>query len=149
MGNFAGQQGGVLPSGNPWEYGVYSAGPGNEDWHTGGVSTITPHPHQGSVGARDEDLVTTIRWQSGQVIHDESPEVNGDSIPRPNGATIEDILILTMVRLRGFNAGPARCRENSLAITKIEEALHWLDARTKRRRDDGTEGTYAERAVEP
>ena len=32
------------------------------------------------------------------------------------------------------------CRENSLAITKLEEALHWLDARKKNREQRGVEG---------
>jgi len=32
------------------------------------------------------------------------------------------------------------CRENSLTITKIEEAIHWQDARTKDREKRGVEG---------
>lgn len=32
------------------------------------------------------------------------------------------------------------CRENSLTITKIEEAIHWQDARTKDREGRGVEG---------
>lgn len=32
------------------------------------------------------------------------------------------------------------CRENSLTITKIEEAIHWQDARTKNRIQRGVEG---------
>src|SRR5574343_1102155 len=32
------------------------------------------------------------------------------------------------------------CRENSLTITKIEEAIHWQDARTKDRLNRGVEG---------
>jgi len=32
------------------------------------------------------------------------------------------------------------CRENSLTITKIEEAIHWQDARTKDRQNRGVEG---------
>lgn len=33
------------------------------------------------------------------------------------------------------------CRENSLTITKIEEAIHWQDARTKDRQSRLVEGT--------
>ncbi len=33
------------------------------------------------------------------------------------------------------------CRENSITITKIEEAIHWQDARTKDRETRGVEGT--------
>lgn len=32
------------------------------------------------------------------------------------------------------------CRENSITITKIEEAIHWQDARTKDREARGVEG---------
>ncbi len=32
------------------------------------------------------------------------------------------------------------CRENSLTITKIEEAIHWQDARTKDRQRRSVEG---------
>ena len=77
-----------------------------------------------------------IRWQEGPI---------GSGVAGPNGCTLEDVLGLCLTRLRKFNSTPARCRENSIAITKIEEALHWLDARTKRRQRQGIEGTYAER----
>ena len=33
------------------------------------------------------------------------------------------------------------CRENSLTITKIEEAIHWQDARTKDRQNRSVEGS--------
>jgi len=36
------------------------------------------------------------------------------------------------------------CRENSLTITKIEEAIHWQDARTKDRESRGVEGKNKE-----
>jgi hypothetical protein len=32
------------------------------------------------------------------------------------------------------------CRENALSITKIEEAIHWQDARTKDRQRRQVEG---------
>jgi hypothetical protein len=35
------------------------------------------------------------------------------------------------------------CRENALTITKIEEALHWQEARTKDRLRRSVEGTNA------
>ena len=33
------------------------------------------------------------------------------------------------------------CRENAMAITKLDEALMWLEARTKNRITRGVEGT--------
>ena len=45
-------------------------------------------------------------------------------------------------RLRSFQAGPFSCRENALALTKIEEAMHWLHSRTLARMQRGVEGTH-------
>ena len=45
-------------------------------------------------------------------------------------------------RLRGFQAGPFGCRENALALTKLEEAMHWLHHRTRGRMARGVEGTH-------
>lgn len=46
------------------------------------------------------------------------------------GLTNEALLAVVIDRLRGFQEGPLRCRENAVALTKIEEAMHWLHART-------------------
>lgn len=60
-----------------------------------------------------------------------------------NGLTQEVLLAICADRLRSFQAGPYACRENALALTKIEEAQHWLHHRTKARMDRGVEGTHA------
>ena len=57
-----------------------------------------------------------------------------------NGCQIDDVLVWARDVLVHFNA-KFPCRENSLAITKVEEALHWLQARTEDRTDRGVEGT--------
>ena len=59
-----------------------------------------------------------------------------------NGAHIEDVIDLLVARLREFNEGPTRCRENSLAITHLEEAKNWLVSRTLKRVEQGVEGYY-------
>lgn len=59
-----------------------------------------------------------------------------------NGAFVEDLLMAGRKRLDDYQAGPFRCRENALAITKIEEALHWLDHRTRDRQARGVEGKH-------
>lgn len=56
-----------------------------------------------------------------------------------NGVQNEDVLKILITRLRALNA-KFPCRENSLAITKIEEALMWLERRTKLRQEQGVEG---------
>lgn len=59
-----------------------------------------------------------------------------------NGVHNEDLLAIVVDRLQHFQAGEFRCRENAIALTKIEEALLWLGSRTKRRSDAGVEGTH-------
>lgn len=58
----------------------------------------------------------------------------------PNGIFIEDLLHICRHRLQCFQSGDFACRENALALTKIEEALHWLDHRTLDRQRRGVEG---------
>lgn len=60
-----------------------------------------------------------------------------------NGLTQEVLLAIVADRLRSFQAGKFACRENALALTKIEEAQHWLHARTLARMQRGVEGTHA------
>jgi len=59
-----------------------------------------------------------------------------------NGITQEVLLAIVADRLRSFQAGPYACRENALALTKVEEALHWLHHRTRARLSRGVEGTH-------
>ena len=59
-----------------------------------------------------------------------------------NGITQEVLLEIVADRLRSFQAGPFACRENALALTKIEEAQHWLQQRTLARTRRGVEGTH-------
>jgi len=56
-----------------------------------------------------------------------------------NGIQNEALLKLLILRLKALNAAWP-CRENSNAITKIEEALHWLEHRTALRIAQGVEG---------
>lgn len=58
-----------------------------------------------------------------------------------NGITQEALLAIVIDRLQSFQAGPFACRENALALTKCEEALHWLHHRTRARMARGVEGT--------
>jgi len=59
-----------------------------------------------------------------------------------NGLTHEALIAIVVDRMRSFQAGPYACRENALALTKLEEAQHWLHHRTKARMDRGVEGTH-------
>ena len=59
-----------------------------------------------------------------------------------NGLTHEVLIAMCVDRLRSFQAGPFACRENALALTKLEEAQHWLHHRTRARMARGVEGTH-------
>ena len=73
----------------------------------------------------------SIEWQSGVV---------GSS--GHNGAFLEDVVEAAIQRLRFFQGTKFACRENALAITKLEEANMWLEQRTKNRVEQGVEDTY-------
>jgi hypothetical protein len=60
-----------------------------------------------------------------------------------NGITQEVLLAIVADRLRGFQSGPFKCKENAYALTNIEEAMHWLQQRTIARMRRGVEGTHA------
>jgi len=59
-----------------------------------------------------------------------------------NGVTQEALLAIVIDRLRSFQEGAYACRENEMALTKIEEAMHWLHSRTLARMRRGVEGTH-------
>lgn len=58
-----------------------------------------------------------------------------------NGCHQEDLLAIVIDRLQGFQAGEYACRENAIALTKLEEAMMWLNKRTTDRQNRGVEGT--------
>lgn len=58
-----------------------------------------------------------------------------------NGITQEAMLAIIIDRLRSFQAGQYKCRENAIALTHCEEALMWLQRRTVERIKRGVEGT--------
>lgn len=58
-----------------------------------------------------------------------------------NGCCNEDLIAMILDRLNSFQESPYKCRENALAITKLEEALQWLNWRTRAREKRGVEGT--------
>lgn len=77
-----------------------------------------------------------IRWQNG-------PLGRGTDRSAPNGAFVEDVLNAALRRLEGYQESKFKCRENALAITKVEEALHWLRSRTQNRELRQVEGTHS------
>lgn len=60
-----------------------------------------------------------------------------------NGISNEALLAVVEDRLLGFQSGQYACRENAIALTKIQEAMIWLQKRTRDRMARGVEGTNA------
>ncbi len=58
-----------------------------------------------------------------------------------DGTTLEEMLRVCIERLTDLNS-KFPCRENSLAITKMEEARMWLYKRTEDRINRGVEGKH-------
>ena len=59
-----------------------------------------------------------------------------------NGVCNEDLIGMIICRLEHFQRSEFSCRENALAITKLEESLLWLRKRTMGRENSGIEGTH-------
>lgn len=58
-----------------------------------------------------------------------------------DGTTLEEMLRVSIARLQDLNSRFG-CRENTIAITKMQEALMWLNERTRDRKERGVEGEY-------
>lgn len=58
-----------------------------------------------------------------------------------NGISNEALLAIVEDRLLGFQSGPFACRENAVALTKLQESMMWLQKRTRDRMARGVEGT--------
>lgn len=75
-------------------------------------------------------LYAKIDWQDGTI-----PDVGR------NGCQVEDVLFVCLHRLKYLNSEMS-CRENSIAITKIQEAILWLNERTRDREARKVEGMH-------
>lgn len=90
-------------------------------------------PHRFSVSTVEEpsDILSVVHFQEGPI-----KECG------VNGVCNEDLIAMVICRLEHFQKSEYVCRENSLAITKLEEALLWLRKRTMGRENRGVEGTH-------
>lgn len=88
-----------------------------------------PHDFE-VVNAETEELLAHVHFQQGPI------KENG-----VNGVCNEDLITMVIRRLQSFQDSDYACRENALAITKLEEALLWLRYRTMGREQRNVEGT--------
>jgi len=77
-----------------------------------------------------------------QFIHKE-PVPDNPTVLRTvsDGTTNEEVLRVLIDRCQFLNA-KFPCRENAIAITKLQEALFWLEERTRGRLARGVEGKH-------
>lgn len=80
---------------------------------------------------KSEDIVGEIVFQHG-------PRAEENSV---HGVLDTDLLEIVRDRLKAFNQGEYATRENTLAITHIEEALLWMNKRVEDRAERGVLGT--------
>ena len=59
-----------------------------------------------------------------------------------NGVSNEALLAIVEHRLQGFQAGDFACRENAIALVRLQECMMWLQKRTRDRVARGVEGTH-------
>lgn len=86
-------------------------------------------------GGEAHGVGLTIKWQDG-------PLGRGEDRKEPNGAFVETVIDAAKKRIESYQNSKFKCRENALAIAKLEDALHWLNSRTQRREQEGVEGTH-------
>lgn len=80
-----------------------------------------------------------IDWQDGPLGRDADRTA-------PNGAFVETVIAAAKQRIEYYQTaakGKFMCRENAMAITKLDEALLWLNKRTQDREARAVEGTHA------
>ncbi|AHJ87209.1 putative structural protein [Bacillus phage BCP8-2] len=89
-------------------------------------------PHLFTVtSAEDDKTLAVIHFQEGAL-----------NVAGVNGVMNEDLLVMILTRLQSFQDSEFACKENAMAITKIEEALLWLRKRTMGREKRGVLGTH-------
>lgn len=89
-------------------------------------------PNKGAVRSQVpvEEAHVVIKFQEGPIAE-----------AGVNGVSNESLLAIVEDRLLGFQSGQYACRENAVALTKLQECMMWLQKRTRDRMARGVEGT--------
>ena len=90
------------------------------------------HHYSVSTTAEPSEILQSVKFQKGAI------KEHG-----VNGVMNEDLIAMVIDRLESFQQSEFKCRENAIAITKLEEALLWLRKRTMDREARKVEGTHA------
>ena len=92
------------------------------------LETLKDKPLPGDVEVNHEENSIKFTIQEGPI-----KEVGR------NGCQVDELIIVATTMIKGLNE-KFPCRENSLAITKLEEATMWLIKRKTDRESRGVEG---------
>jgi hypothetical protein len=88
-----------------------------------------PH-HFRIVDRNSQKLLSEVHFQEGPIME-----------AGINGIMNEDLIAIIIRRLNCFQKTQYACRENDMAIQKLEEAMMWINKRTQERRARKVEGT--------
>lgn len=107
--------------------------------------TIEVMDEPGAGGANHRYEITGFR-SSGETLKNLGlVEVNFQNGPirehGVNGLTQEALIAICIDRLRSFQMGPFACEDNGHALDHLQDALHYLQKRTRARIARGVEGT--------
>ena len=75
--------------------------------------------------------------QQLQFIHKESKDDDSGAMFTVNDGTTNEELIEVLINRMNYLQNKFSCRENAIVITKLEEALMWLNKRTNDRKKRG------------
>jgi hypothetical protein len=99
-------------------------------------ATNNNDPDGNPTGGGVQGVGLSINWQEG-------PLGRGEDRKEPNGAFVETVIDAARQRIQFYQDSSFKCRENAIAITKLEEALMWLNKRTQDREKRAVEGTHS------
>lgn len=100
--------------------------------HIGLWEVVTPEEAARLQTSTRFDPVISIKFQCGPI-----KEVGR------NGCQLDDVIDVLVARLEGFQKGPFKSEENARAIAHLVAGKEELLQRTRRRREQGVEGTNA------
>ncbi|KKU65598.1 MAG: hypothetical protein UX91_C0015G0008 [Candidatus Amesbacteria bacterium GW2011_GWB1_47_19] len=109
-------------------------------------------PDKNPTGGAVHGVGLEIKWQEGpggavhgvglEIKWQEGPLGRGTERKEPNGAFVETVIDACRQRIQFYQDSKFKCRENAIAITKLEEALMWLNKRTTDREKRQVEGEH-------